>query len=194
MFKIICALDLARSLALLVFSTQMWRGKVCDILSSGQVEGRQTHGLCDTCSVVPDKTFQSSFFRKGEYLQDSNSPHLKDLAACNTLPCLPHSTVHANQVAEFKHFTLVESVRSHQRNIGILIKALEVARGRMEYEKLLPNQRKAVETFVCLLAGYRKSFVMATFHHIQPFVLFITLCSWSSASLPHAKHQTDTAP
>ena len=80
-----------------------------------------------------------------------------------------HSTVYANQVAEFKHF-------------------------RMEYEKLLPKQRKAVETFVCLLAGYRKSFVMATFHRIQPFELFTTLCSWSSASLPHAKHRTDTAP
>jgi len=37
-------------------------------------------------------------------------------------------------------------------------KALDVARVRVDYEKLLPKQRKPSSVFVHLAAGYRKSF------------------------------------
>jgi len=64
-----------------------------------------------------------------------------------------------NQVTEFKYITLIESVLTIQRRLD---KALDVAGVRVDYEKLLPKQRKDVEAFISvftrLAAGYRKSF------------------------------------
>ena len=48
-----------------------------------------------------------------------------------------------NQVTEFKYVTLIENVLTIQRGLD---KALDVARVRVDYEKLLPKQRKDVES------------------------------------------------
>jgi len=79
-----------------------------------------------------------------------------------------------------------------------LDKALDVARVRVDYEQLLPKQRKVAEAFdsvfVHLAAGYRKSFC----HGYLPLYSTIFTVQYSprqgSASLPHVKHGTDTAP
>ena len=51
--------------------------------------------------------------------------------------------MHANQVTEFKYITLFESVPTKQWHLD---QALDVARVRVDYEKLLPKQRKDVES------------------------------------------------
>ena len=64
-----------------------------------------------------------------------------------------------NQVTEFKYITLIDNVLIKQWRLD---KALNVARVRVDYEKILPKLRKAVVPFVSifvhLAASYRKSF------------------------------------
>ena len=55
----------------------------------------------------------------------------------------------ANQIAEFKYVTLIKNMLTKQWHLE---KALDVARGRMDYEKLLPKQRITVEAFICIHA------------------------------------------
>ena len=104
-----------------------------------------------------------------------------------------HCTVRTNQVTEFKYVMLIENILTKQWRLD---KALDVARVRVDYEKLLLKQRKVVEAFislfVCLAAGYGTSSVMATFHCIRLSVC--TLHSWGSASSSLTKHRTDTPP
>ena len=58
-------------------------------------------------------------------------------------------------------------------------KALDVARVRVDYEKLLPKKRKAVEAFISvyvhLAAAYRKSFC----HGYLPLCLIICTVQYS---------------
>jgi len=67
--------------------------------------------------------------------------------------------------------TLIENILMKQWHLE---RALDIARGRMDYEKLFPKQRKAVEAFfsvfMCLPAGYRKSC-----HGNLP--LYLTVCA-----------------
>jgi len=101
--------------------------------------------------------------------------------------------VRANQIAEFKYVTLIENMLTKQWHLE---KALDVAGGRMDYEKLLPKQRTTVEAFIFVFmrlpAGYKKSFC----HGYLPS--YSTICSVQclrgSASLPHTKHRINTAP
>ena len=85
--------------------------------------------------------------------------------------------MHANQVTEFKYITLFESVPTKQWHLD---QALDVARVRVDYEKLLPKQRKAVafvSVFVCLAAGCGKSFC----HSYLP--LYLTICTVEYSAL-----------
>ena len=83
-----------------------------------------------------------------------------------------HCTVCAHDGVEFKYGTLIENILMKQWHLE---RALDIARGRMDYEKLLPKQRKAVEAFfsvfACLPAGYRKNFC----HGNLP--LYSTVCA-----------------
>jgi len=75
--------------------------------------------------------------------------------------------------------TLIENILMKQWHLE---RALDIARGRMDYEKLFPKQRKAVEAFfsvfMCLPAGYRKS-RHGNRHGNLP--LYLTVCAvWYS--------------
>ena len=93
------------------------------------------------------------------------------------------------------HCTECTNQVAHKSRTCQLDKALDVAGGRLEYEKLLPKQRKAVEAFVsvfvCLPSGYRKSFCHS---YCPSFVLFSSVRSQGSAPSPHTQHRIDTAP
>jgi len=84
--------------------------------------------------------------------------------------------IQANQAAEIKYVTLIDNVLTKQ---WCLDKALAVARGRMGYKKVLPKQRKAVETFISVFvnlpAGYSKSLSQLpsiVFSHLSCSILF----------------------
>ena len=98
----------------------------------------------------------------------------------------------AHDGVEFKYVTLIENILMKQWHLE---RALDITRGRMDYEKLLPKQRKAVEAFfsvfACLPAGYRKNFCHSNLPLYSTVVLFSTLHSRGSALLSHAKHRTD---
>jgi len=70
---------------------------------------------------------------------------------------------------------LIDNVLTKQWRLD---QALDVARVRVDYEKLLPKQRKAVEAFVSVFvhlpAGYRKNFC----HGYLP--LYSTICTVKS--------------
>jgi len=79
------------------------------------------------------------------------------------LPC--SCALCRTRYSEFKYVTLIEIVDIIIGIASMLMsvdKALDVARGRVGYAKLLPNWREAVEVFVsvfvCIPAGYAKSF------------------------------------
>lgn len=70
-------------------------------------------------------------------------------------------------------------------------KALDVARGRISGKLIVGKAVKAFTfTFVCIPASYGKSFHGCLSQHSTVY----SHHSQDSASLPHTKHRTDTAP